>query len=121
MGQGAILRAARRRSSRQRLLACAAYAAALDLVTRQGLAQLVGRHRFRRDGQRRSTARTMAMHLAREAFQAPLADISRAAKCDRTAARNSNLNVWKMRDADPELDTALWQATQQLKEGVTHG
>lgn len=113
------MRAGRRRVSRQRLMACAAYAAALELVL--GLELDKACLARRRDGGRRRTARTMAMHLAREAFQAPLADISRAAKCNRTAARNSNLNVWKMRDADPDLDRALWQATQQLKGEMTHG
>lgn len=119
------MRAGRRRVSRQRLMACAAYAAALELVARQGLAEMVaGTYRAGqpvRRGRQRSSERTVAIHLAREAFGAPLADISRAAGCLRHAARQANLRVWSRRDLHPEIDTALWQATQQLKGEMTHG
>lgn len=114
-----------RKISRRALYAQVAYQAALEVARGQELTRLLrGNDRAGksvRSGPIRNTARSVAMHLAREAYEAPLVEISRAAGCVRSAARTANLAVWERRDEDPELDHALWEATQQLKGEMIHG
>lgn len=122
-GEGAIRRTGMKLSGGARRLAVqGAYLACLHLVRDRSLADAMvqsGPSRQPiRNGAKRSTARALAIHLAREAFDVPLSALGRAAGLHPRSARTAVLDVWERRDQAPEFDQLMWATVRELKEGA---
>lgn len=112
----------RQRGGARRLAAQSAYLACLRLVAERRLVAAMSAtflaRQGGRQGDKRRSDRTLAIHLAREVFGVPLNALGRAAGLHPRSARNASLDVWKRRDLDPDFDNALWAAVRELKDGA---
>lgn len=98
----------RRCGGAKQLCATAAFQASLEALEAAGFD-------CPRKGEKRRSARRLALHLAREAFNvAPIA-LACAAGCERSSTKAAQRAVWARRDADPELDARLWSLTDELR------
>jgi hypothetical protein len=109
----------RRQGGARRLAAQGAYLACLRVVSERGLAEAMAKtfraRQARRGGAQRSSDRTLAIHLAREAFGVQLYALGRAAGLHPRSAQNASLVVWERRDLDPDFDRLLWTAVRELR------